>query len=100
MKNSFELLTGVGQNWFFQWKNFNEDKWFHSISQALCHKVIVLLENPKMSIFDSVESRVYHLKLLVIIAMLCSADQALDRFAMKKFYDDKIGGVTHPSQRR
>ncbi|ELU01243.1 hypothetical protein CAPTEDRAFT_123623 [Capitella teleta] len=29
-----------------------------------------------------------------------SADQALDRFAMKKFYDDKLGGVTQPSQRR
>ncbi len=29
-----------------------------------------------------------------------SEDQALDRFAMKKFYDDKLGGLTEPSQRR
>eukprot|EP00118_Oscarella_pearsei_P017975 m.181384 g.181384 ORF g.181384 m.181384 type:complete len:1048 (+) comp39270_c0_seq3:476-3619(+) len=32
---------------------------------------------------------------------LCtSAEDALDRFAMKRFYDDKLGGVTQPSQRR
>lgn len=29
-----------------------------------------------------------------------SADQALDRFAMKRFYDDKIGSLTQPSQKR
>ncbi|XP_052813468.1 tensin-1-like isoform X3 [Mya arenaria] len=29
-----------------------------------------------------------------------SADQALDRFAMKRFYDDKLGGLPQPSQRR
>ncbi|KAK3771196.1 hypothetical protein RRG08_053343 [Elysia crispata] len=29
-----------------------------------------------------------------------SADQALDRFAMKRFYDDKLGGLPLPSQRR
>ena len=29
-----------------------------------------------------------------------SADQALDRFAMKRFYDDKLGTLTQPSQRR
>ncbi|XP_069792153.1 tensin-1-like isoform X2 [Narcine bancroftii] len=29
-----------------------------------------------------------------------SADQALDRFAMKKFYEDKISSVIQPSQRR
>ncbi|KAH9523955.1 Tensin-1 [Bulinus truncatus] len=29
-----------------------------------------------------------------------SADQALDRFAIKRFYDEKLGGVTLPSQRR
>lgn len=35
------------------------------------------------------------------IAFFCrSADQALDRFAMKRFYDDKLGGLTEPSQRR
>ena len=32
--------------------------------------------------------------------LICSADQALDRFAMKRFYDDKLGGLTQPSQRR
>jgi tensin len=32
---------------------------------------------------------------------LCqSAEAALDQFAMKRFYDDKLGGVTQPSQRR
>ncbi|XP_064598170.1 tensin-3-like isoform X3 [Liolophura sinensis] len=29
-----------------------------------------------------------------------SADQALDRFAMKRFYDDKLASLTQPSQRR
>ncbi|XP_041374710.1 tensin-1-like isoform X3 [Gigantopelta aegis] len=29
-----------------------------------------------------------------------SADGALDRFAMKRFYDDKLGGISQPSQRR
>ncbi|KAL8566605.1 hypothetical protein ACOMHN_054827 [Nucella lapillus] len=29
-----------------------------------------------------------------------SADQALDRFAMKRFYEDKLGGLPHPSQKR
>ncbi len=31
---------------------------------------------------------------------LCSADQALDRFAMKRFYEDKVLPVGQPSQRR
>ncbi|GAB1606464.1 tensin-1-like isoform X6 [Argonauta hians] len=32
---------------------------------------------------------------------ICSSkDQALDRFAMKRFYDDKLGGLPQPSQRR
>ncbi len=30
----------------------------------------------------------------------CSAAAALDRFAMKRFYDNKCGGVTQPSQRK
>lgn len=29
-----------------------------------------------------------------------SADQALDRFAMKRFYDDKLSRAMHPSQKR
>ena len=29
-----------------------------------------------------------------------SAEDALDRFAMKRFYDRKLGGVTQPSQRK
>uniref|UniRef100_G1TNP0 Tensin 3 n=1 Tax=Oryctolagus cuniculus TaxID=9986 RepID=G1TNP0_RABIT len=29
-----------------------------------------------------------------------SADQALDRFAMKKFYDDKVAALMQPSQKR
>ena len=29
-----------------------------------------------------------------------STDQAMDRFAMKRFYDDKLGGVLRPSQNR
>ena len=32
--------------------------------------------------------------------MCCSAAAALDRFAMKRFYDNKCGGVTQPSQRK
>ena len=30
----------------------------------------------------------------------CSAEAALDRFAMKRFYDSKCVGVTQPSQRK
>lgn len=30
----------------------------------------------------------------------CSADQALDRFAMKRFYEDKVLPVGQPSQKR
>ncbi|XP_033727865.1 LOW QUALITY PROTEIN: uncharacterized protein LOC117317245 [Pecten maximus] len=33
-------------------------------------------------------------------SICASADQALDRFAMKRFYDDKLGGITLPSQIR
>lgn len=29
-----------------------------------------------------------------------SADQALDRFAMKKFFDDKVSALMQPSQKR
>ncbi|OXB62980.1 hypothetical protein ASZ78_000890, partial [Callipepla squamata] len=29
-----------------------------------------------------------------------SADQALDRFAMKKFFDDKLSSLMQPSQKR
>lgn len=29
-----------------------------------------------------------------------SADQALDRFAMKKYYDDKVSALMQPSQKR
>lgn len=32
--------------------------------------------------------------------MYCSAAAALDQFAMKRFYDSKLGGVTQPSQRK
>lgn len=32
--------------------------------------------------------------------LACSADQALDRFAMKRFYEDKVLPVSQPSQKR
>ncbi|XP_072780330.1 tensin-3 isoform X5 [Taeniopygia guttata] len=34
------------------------------------------------------------------INVSASADQALDRFAMKKFFDDKVSALMQPSQRR
>ena len=37
---------------------------------------------------------------MAIISIFCSAAAALDRFAMKRFYDNKLGGVTQPSQRK
>lgn len=37
---------------------------------------------------------------LLICKYLFSASAALDHFAMKRFYDDKLQGVTQPSQRR
>ena len=37
---------------------------------------------------------------LPLSLFLCSAGAALDRFAMKRFYDSKCVGVTQPSQRR
>ena len=33
-------------------------------------------------------------------ALFISPSAALDWFAMKRFYDDSLGGVTQPSQRR
>jgi hypothetical protein len=39
-------------------------------------------------------------RLFNCICLVCSAEAALDQFAMKRFYDDKLGGVTQPSQRR
>ena len=36
----------------------------------------------------------------VCVMVVCSAAAALDRFAMKRFYDNKLGGVTQPSQRK
>lgn len=38
----------------------------------------------------------------VLTSSLCfpSADQALDRFAMKKYYDDKVSALMQPSQKR
>lgn len=38
---------------------------------------------------------IYHAAVLVR-----SADQALDRFAMKRFYEDKVLPVSQPSQKR
>ncbi len=35
-----------------------------------------------------------------LICYACSPEAALDEFAMRRFYDDKLGGVTQPSQRR
>lgn len=29
-----------------------------------------------------------------------SSDQAMDRFAMKRFYDDKLSGILQPAQER
>ena len=39
---------------------------------------------------------------IVFVISWCfvSAEDALDRFAMKRFYDHKLGGVTQPSQRK
>lgn len=31
---------------------------------------------------------------------ICHSDQALDRFAMKRFFDDKVRHLDHPSQKR
>lgn len=36
----------------------------------------------------------------LIFLLACSADQALDRFAMKRFYEDKVLPVGQPSQKR
>lgn len=37
---------------------------------------------------------------LMLSLSFLSADQALDRFAMKKFYDDKVSALMQPSQKR
>lgn len=41
-----------------------------------------------------------HLKSPPYAPHFYSAEAALDRFAMKRFYDSKCGGVTQPSQRK
>lgn len=55
----------------------------------------------------TVHSRGGYEKLGVVVAaymhysnICASTDQALDRYAMKRFFDDKIGQLYHPSQKR
>lgn len=50
---------------------------------------------PQTLLFSSMLTCVYHAAVLVH-----SADQALDRFAMKRFYEDKVLPVSQPSQKR
>ena len=38
--------------------------------------------------------------ILTFDSLFSSPEAALGEFAMRRFYDDKLGGVTQPSQRR
>jgi len=60
-----------------------------------------------LSKYDRCIHREGYEKLGVVVAaymhytnICASTDTALDRYAMKRFFDDKIGQLYHPSQKR
>uniref|UniRef100_A0A8C2G6E5 Tensin 1 n=1 Tax=Cyprinus carpio TaxID=7962 RepID=A0A8C2G6E5_CYPCA len=56
---------------------------------------VVVLHNK-----DTVERIMYLCRVFIFCIHIFSADQALDRFAMKRFYEDKAMPMGQPSQRR
>uniref|UniRef100_A0A8C7MNG7 Tensin 3 n=1 Tax=Oncorhynchus kisutch TaxID=8019 RepID=A0A8C7MNG7_ONCKI len=49
---------------------------------------------------DPLHVVVIHCRVSSFLITLSSADQALDRFAMRKYYDDKVSALMTPSQKR
>uniref|UniRef100_A0A8C1DFN7 Tensin 1 n=1 Tax=Cyprinus carpio carpio TaxID=630221 RepID=A0A8C1DFN7_CYPCA len=66
------------------------DTWLN----ADLHNVVVLHNK------DTVERIMYLCRVFIFCIHIFSADQALDRFAMKRFYEDKAMPMGQPSQRR
>ncbi|ESO86282.1 hypothetical protein LOTGIDRAFT_129445, partial [Lottia gigantea] len=67
------------------------DSWLNSDPQ---HVVIIHCKGGKSRIANVIAAYMHY------SSICASADGALDRFAMKRFYDDKLGGLPQPSQRR
>ncbi|KAK6166364.1 hypothetical protein SNE40_023079 [Patella caerulea] len=67
------------------------DSWLSSDPQ---HVVIIHCKGGKGRIANVIAAYMHY------SSICASADGALDRFAMKRFYDDKLGGLPQPSQRR
>ncbi|XP_026874855.2 tensin-3 isoform X2 [Electrophorus electricus] len=67
------------------------ESWLHTDPQ---HVVVIHCRGGKGRIGVVISSFVY------FTDISASADQALDRFAMRKFYDDKVSSLMTPSQKR
>ncbi|KAJ8276851.1 hypothetical protein GJAV_G00068620 [Gymnothorax javanicus] len=67
------------------------ENWLNAHPQ---HVVVIHCRGGKDRIGVIISSYVYFTNISA------SADQALDRFAMRKFYDDKVSGLMTPSQKR
>ncbi|XP_019587166.2 tensin-3 isoform X2 [Rhinolophus sinicus] len=68
-----------------------QESWLHSDPQ---HVVVIHCRGGKGRIGVVVSSYMHFTN------VSASADQALDRFAMKKYYDDKVSALMQPSQKR
>ncbi|XP_006901673.1 PREDICTED: tensin-3-like [Elephantulus edwardii] len=68
-----------------------QESWLNSDPQ---HVVVIHCRGGKGRIGVVISSYMYFTNISA------SADQALDRFAMKKFYDDKVSALMQPSQKR
>ncbi|XP_058152638.1 tensin-3 isoform X2 [Dasypus novemcinctus] len=68
-----------------------QESWLHSDPQ---HVVVIHCRGGKGRIGVVISSYMHFTN------VSASADQALDRFAMKKFYDDKVSALMQPSQKR
>uniref|UniRef100_A0A8C5LGM4 Tensin 3 n=1 Tax=Jaculus jaculus TaxID=51337 RepID=A0A8C5LGM4_JACJA len=68
-----------------------QESWLNSDPQ---HVVVIHCRGGKGRIGVVISSYMH------FTSVSASADQALDRFAMKKFYDDKVSALMQPSQKR
>ncbi|KAM5203745.1 tensin-3 isoform 1-T1 [Hipposideros larvatus] len=68
-----------------------QESWLHSDPQ---HVVVIHCRGGKGRIGVVISSYMHFTN------VSASADQALDRFAMKKYYDDKVSALMQPSQKR
>lgn len=92
LENLAKFLAGkLGENRRGDWC-------LYALQQHICQVGHVYLKH--VGVLDTLE-RIMHLhRVFTFCVHIFSADQALDRFAMKRFYEDKAMPVGQPSQRR